>query len=131
MVIQRSDAGQGYGGVGAGRGIGATIQVHWQCVRNTVTSYTIVHAMTSRLVRSAPWRAGLLVAMSAAAVAAQAPDGRLVADTVHSRAIEKNLYGDSPDRSVLVYLPPSYESGSGKRYPVVYLLHGFGGTETV
>jgi S-formylglutathione hydrolase len=29
---------------------------------------------------------------------------------------------------MLVYLPPSYAS-SNRRYPVVYLLHGFGGTE--
>jgi len=37
---------------------------------------------------------------------------------------------NSPDRPVNVYLPASYASSPGKRYPVVYLLHGFGGTES-
>jgi enterochelin esterase-like enzyme len=30
---------------------------------------------------------------------------------------------------MLVYLPPSYETSTATRYPVVYLLHGFGTTE--
>ena len=55
--------------------------------------------------------------------------GRVDFDTVHSKALERNLYGDSPDRSVAVYLPVSYSSSTSKRYPVVYLLHGYGTTE--
>src|ERR1051325_3523731 len=55
--------------------------------------------------------------------------GSLVRDTVHGISLEKNAYGDSPDRAVLVYLPPSYRVDSTRRYPTVYLLHGFGGTE--
>jgi S-formylglutathione hydrolase FrmB len=53
-----------------------------------------------------------------------AGEGHLISDTVHSRALEGNLLGDTADRSVLVYLPPSYDSTATKRYPVVYLLHG-------
>jgi len=45
--------------------------------------------------------------------------------TVHGRALEGNLEGDSPDRDVMVYLPPSYKTSATRRYPVVYLLHGF------
>lgn len=45
-------------------------------------------------------------------------------DTVHGYALEGNLLGDSPDRSVLIYLPPDYISALEKRYPVLYLLHG-------
>ena len=45
---------------------------------------------------------------------------------VHGKALEGNLEGDSPDRDVFVYLPPSYASESRRRYPVVYLLHGYG-----
>jgi S-formylglutathione hydrolase FrmB len=71
-------------------------------------------------------RAGLaLLLVFAGALNAQAPASRLVHDTVHSAALEGNKYGDSPNRSVLVYLPPSYASNPTKRYPVVYLLHGF------
>jgi enterochelin esterase-like enzyme len=47
-----------------------------------------------------------------------------VYDTLQSRALAGNLLGDSPNRDVLVYLPPSYDRSPGRRYPVVYLLHG-------
>jgi S-formylglutathione hydrolase FrmB len=40
-------------------------------------------------------------------------------------ALEGNLEGDAADRSVIVYLPPSYASDTGRRYPVVYALHGY------
>jgi endo-1,4-beta-xylanase len=33
------------------------------------------------------------------------------------------------DVGYLVYLPPDYESAAGKRYPVIYNLHGAGGNE--
>jgi S-formylglutathione hydrolase len=45
---------------------------------------------------------------------------------VHGKSLEGNLEGDSPDRDVFVYLPPSYASNRNQRYPVVYLLHGYG-----
>jgi len=45
---------------------------------------------------------------------------------VHGKALEGNLEGDSPDRDVFVYLPPSYGSEPARRYPVVYFLHGYG-----
>lgn len=44
---------------------------------------------------------------------------------VHGKSLEGNLEGDSPDRDVSVYLPPSYASERNRRYPVVYLLHGY------
>lgn len=44
---------------------------------------------------------------------------------VHGASLEGNLEGDSPDRDVSIYLPPSYESAPKKRYPVIYLLHGY------
>lgn len=43
---------------------------------------------------------------------------------MHSPALEGNVLGDSPDREVLVYLPPGYEANSDRRYPVIYSLHG-------
>jgi S-formylglutathione hydrolase len=45
---------------------------------------------------------------------------------VHGKSLEGNLEGDSPDRDVLVYLPPSYAKEKNRRYPVVYFLHGYG-----
>jgi S-formylglutathione hydrolase len=44
---------------------------------------------------------------------------------VHGPSLEGNLEGDSPDRDVSVYLPASYATDSDRRYPVVYLLHGY------
>jgi len=68
--------------------------------------------------------------VGAAGLNAQAPaGGQLVYDTVHSVALEKNVYGDSPNREVLVYLPASYATSTDKRYPVIYLMHGYGATE--
>lgn len=52
--------------------------------------------------------------------------GRVEQASVHSSALESNLNGDSPDRAVFIYLPPGYDSNPGKRYPVVYMLHGYG-----
>src|SRR6185295_9999535 len=45
---------------------------------------------------------------------------------VHGKALEGNLENDSPDRDVFIYLPPSYATDSARRYPVVYMLHGYG-----
>jgi S-formylglutathione hydrolase FrmB len=82
------------------------------------------------MIRARMWRAPLVALVVATALRAQtAPAGRLVADTVHSVALENNKYGDSPNRSVAVYLPPSYASEATRRYPVVYLLHGYTTTE--
>ncbi len=46
-------------------------------------------------------------------------------DTVSAPSLRHNLLGDSYKRAVTVYLPPGYGIGAQKRYPVVYLLHGF------
>jgi S-formylglutathione hydrolase len=48
---------------------------------------------------------------------------------VHGKSLEGNLEGDSADPDVTVYLPPSYATERGRRYPVIYLLHGYGGTD--
>lgn len=45
--------------------------------------------------------------------------------TVHGTSLEGNLEGDTVDRPVIVYLPPSYTSDKKRRYPVVYALHGY------
>lgn len=57
--------------------------------------------------------------------------GRIVRETVHGVSLEKNVTGESPDRSVFIYLPPSYDTSAAKKYPVVYLLHGIADTNEV
>jgi Predicted esterase len=44
---------------------------------------------------------------------------------IHSEAISQNIIGDSGDRPIYLYLPPSYAT-SKKSYPVVYYLDGYG-----
>jgi enterochelin esterase-like enzyme len=44
---------------------------------------------------------------------------------VHGKSLEGNLEGDSPDRDVFVYVPPSYATSPTRRYPVLYFLHGY------
>jgi enterochelin esterase-like enzyme len=56
------------------------------------------------------------------------PKGTLERVTVHGLALEGNLEGDSPDRPVVVYLPPSYARDTTRRYPVLYFLHGYTAT---
>ena len=51
--------------------------------------------------------------------------GKLERITVHGESLVGNLAGDTPDRLVSVYLPPSYAASPKRRYPVLYLLHGF------
>jgi S-formylglutathione hydrolase FrmB len=58
-------------------------------------------------------------------VCVSAAEGRMVAVSVHSPSLEKNLLGDPADLRVEIYFPPSYESDAQRRYPVLYLLHGF------
>jgi S-formylglutathione hydrolase FrmB len=45
--------------------------------------------------------------------------------TVHSPALEGNLEGNTAQRDVRVILPPSYASQPNRRYPVLYMLHGY------
>lgn len=84
--------------------------------------------------RRSPLRrlAAVAPALGLAALAVAAPAlaaGRLEHHTVHGVALENTLTGESPDRTVAVYLPPDYDTEPERRYPVVYLLHGIGDTE--
>ena len=56
----------------------------------------------------------------------QWPKGAVEKIKVHGKSLEGNLEGDSADRDVYVYLPPSYAKQPNRRYPVVYFLHGYG-----
>lgn len=50
--------------------------------------------------------------------------------TVAAPSLAGNLDGDSTDRPVSVYLPPSYAKSPKRRYPVIYLLHGYTDSDT-
>jgi len=54
--------------------------------------------------------------------------GRVRIETVESMVLKGNPLGDPGRRQVPVYLPPSYGTLGGRRYPVIYCLAGFTGT---
>lgn len=71
----------------------------------------------------------LFLALAAAAALFTAPAlARTEKLTVHSKAIEGNLEGNTADRTVYVILPDSYDHQKKHRYPVLYFLHGYNST---
>ncbi|SFR62125.1 alpha/beta hydrolase [Anaeromicropila populeti] len=60
--------------------------------------------------------------------ASPAADEKHVQDvTLTSKLLSEATDGSSPEKHIILYLPPSYFR-SEKRYPVVYYFHGFGDT---
>lgn len=53
--------------------------------------------------------------------------GNLHVDVITSDALAGNPLGDPAKRPVLVYVPPHYDEFASRRYPVIYLLHGYTG----
>jgi len=63
--------------------------------------------------------------------AAVSSHGRLETLTIHAATLEGNSSGEPTEQQLAVYLPPSYDEEPGRRFPVLYLLHGIGDTYTV
>ena len=57
--------------------------------------------------------------------------GRLVDIKVAAPSLKGNLLGDPVEQGVVIYLPPSYDVSPAKRFPTLYLLHGFLGNNKV
>ena len=53
--------------------------------------------------------------------------GRIEHRTIGSDLLRDNPLGDPAERPLLVYLPPGYDDQPGRRFPVVYVLMGYGG----
>lgn len=51
--------------------------------------------------------------------------GRVEAFRFRSSALLDNPLGDPAERDVLVYLPPGYDAGEGRRYPVLWSLAAY------
>jgi S-formylglutathione hydrolase FrmB len=84
----------------------------------------MVRAQSCAALRAACLTVASLLA-AGALLAQQPPAGRLERIKVHGASLEGNLEGDDPTRDVVVYLPPSYARERGRRYPVIYFLHGY------
>ncbi len=54
-------------------------------------------------------------------------DGDVRIDFVASDALRGNPLGDPATRPIVVYLPPGYDAKASRRYPALYVLHGYTG----
>ncbi|MFY9718583.1 MAG: alpha/beta hydrolase-fold protein [Candidatus Cybelea sp.] len=54
-------------------------------------------------------------------------DGTLHLDLLRSEALAANPLGDPATRPVGVYVPPGYDPHGSRRYPALYVLHGYTG----
>lgn len=59
---------------------------------------------------------------------APAPGGRIVEVKIPAPSLKGNLLGDPTEQSISVYLPPGYDAAPAKRFPTLYLLHGYTGS---
>lgn len=59
----------------------------------------------------------------------QVGTGKVVSFFINAKSLQ-NAGGENTKRKVSVYLPPDYDTGN-KRYPVIYYLHGFMGTDSI
>ncbi|MGC1380732.1 MAG: alpha/beta hydrolase-fold protein [Candidatus Baltobacteraceae bacterium] len=57
-------------------------------------------------------------------------EGDVRVDFVESAALAGNPLGDPSMRPVAVYLPPGYDAAGSRRYPALYVLHGYTGAAT-
>ncbi|MHA1329056.1 MAG: alpha/beta hydrolase-fold protein, partial [Promethearchaeota archaeon] len=55
-------------------------------------------------------------------------DERYCINKFHAESLENNPLGSSAEREVFIYLPPSYHDDLEKKYPVIYYLHGYSGS---
>jgi S-formylglutathione hydrolase len=77
--------------------------------------------------------AGQTATPASAAAVNQAPTpplkGKIERIKIHGKSLEGNLMGESDSPEVSIYLPPSYLTDQARRFPVIYFLHGYGGTD--
>lgn len=59
-------------------------------------------------------------------VVVKGQESKFITVNIPSPVAANNLFNEDTTQQVAIYLPPSYEMDLSKRYPVVYLLGGFG-----
>ncbi|MFX0102319.1 MAG: alpha/beta hydrolase [Candidatus Hodarchaeota archaeon] len=55
-------------------------------------------------------------------------DKRYKIDVMHARSLEGNPLGSPVKRDLRIYLPPGYFDNENEKYPVIYFLHGYNGS---
>lgn len=74
------------------------------------------------------WISFFLSAAFAQQATAPARAGKLIEVKIPAPSLKGNLLGDPTEQEIVVYLPPSYEEAPAKRFPTVYILHGYTGS---
>lgn len=100
--------------------------------KKRATKIALISALVAISLTAFPQSAGSVVVHEAPTPAQRStpdPNGTVLRVKVHAKALEGNLEGDSPNRDVSIYLPPGYDSAPHRRYPVLYMLHGFTNTD--
>src|SRR6185312_9064943 len=99
-------------------------------------SMTLTHSLSAARMALAclltAWLSAAAAQTPAPAAPAPAPPplkGKLERIKIHGKSLEGNLLGETADPEVSIYLPPSYNTERNRRYPVVYLLHGYTNTD--
>ena len=85
----------------------------------------LANASIALVALALPSWAGQGAPPAAAPAAPVVLNGTLERVKVHGKSLEGNLMKESPAPEVSIYLPPSYAKEPNRRYPVVYLLHGY------
>jgi S-formylglutathione hydrolase len=70
-------------------------------------------------------------AFSQQAASATSTSSKLLELKIPAPSLKGNLLGDATEQPIYVYLPPGYQSSTTKRFPTLYLLHGFISTSKV
>jgi S-formylglutathione hydrolase FrmB len=60
--------------------------------------------------------------------ASETASGSITEIVIPAPALQGNLLGDPAEQRLSIYLPPGYDASPDKRFPVLYLLNGFTGT---
>jgi S-formylglutathione hydrolase FrmB len=81
-------------------------------------SFAVIFAFLYLIIVSAP---------STAQAPSRASAGTIEDLQIPAPSISGNLLGDVATQKVFVYLPPSYKTEPSKRYPALFLLHGYTG----
>ena len=81
----------------------------------------------SRLIFSIVLATSFASASFAQQATAPVASGKLVEVKVPAPSLKGNFLGDPTEQSAAVYLPPSYDASPARRFPTLYLLHGFMG----
>ncbi len=54
-------------------------------------------------------------------------EGDVRIESIASEALRGNALGDPAERPIVTYLPEGYDADASRRYPVIYVLHGYTG----